>query len=284
VSAVASPRTGATTRVDAVLFDDDFRTGFRTDGPDARWQLRPIGGLPGGDGRVACSAEGLAVVPTGIEEETGRPCFAELPQPGPTAHLRWAALVDRSSAHGFPGFDAEPGRLLVVEACLAAQAYGLDRHPAGDAVVDPRSDVRLATAALITLDRESGVVFDLMLTDGALHAVYERLPRPGVEGAIFSYAVPVGSRHRHQEHACCIVYDPAAGRVAWWVDGAEVLTLDRLGRRALDAGFLVHDNGGPDEPAAPRQLAVGLGLMADQAWGQGVRLAARRVTVGTAPA
>jgi hypothetical protein len=283
--APGAPGTARTARpVDTVLFEDDFRSGFHHEGPDARWQLRPVGGLPAGDGRVAWSAEGLAGVPTGPCDETGRPCFAEVPDPGPAAHLRWAALVARSSAHGFPGFDAVPGRVLVVEATLAAQAHGLDRHPYGNAVTDPRSDVRLAAAALITLDRESGVVFDLMLTDGAVHAVYERLPRPGVEGAVFSYAVPVGRRHRRQEHDCRIAYDPGAGRVAWWVDGREVLAVDRLGRRDLDAGFLLHDDGGPDEPAAPRQLAVGLGLLADQVWGQGLRLAARRVTVGTAPA
>ena len=258
-----------------VLFHDDFAAG------PGRWQPRPLGGRPAGDGLETTGPEGLVVVPTATHPDTGEPAFAEPLGPGPD--LRWALLVDHTSSAGFPGFDvpgtgalqagdvpgAGDGVGLVVEAELSVQCFGM-----GD---DAGAEVRHGAAGLVTLDRESGVVCDVLLTGTAVFAVYERLPRPDVPGAVFSYAVPAGHRAPERWHRARIAYE-AVGVIRWWVDDRLVLEVDRPGRRR-GGEHRQRDNGLADDDAVPRQVVPGLGLLAGEVRGQGVRLAARHVTV-----
>lgn len=265
----ADPRPAGTS-----VFADDFATDL------GQWDIRPLGGRADGDGVASTGREGLVVVPTATHLHSGEPAFAEPPEPG-GPDLRWAALAAHTSSAGYPGFDALAGTQLTVAAELSARAFGLDEHPYGDAVVDPRVDSRLGGGALITLDRESGVVCDVLLTEGRVFALYERLPRPGGHGAVFSYAVPAGDRSPDQWHEAEVVYDLDGGVVRWSVDDQLILIVDRVGRR-LGPDHAAHctaDNGLADDDAAPRQLAAGLGLMAEQAWGQGARLAVRQFTI-----
>jgi pyridoxamine 5'-phosphate oxidase family protein len=146
-------------------------------------------------------------------------------------------------------------------------------------VTDPRRDLRLGAAVLICVDGESGIVFDFIITDGRLFAVYERLAFPGTAYAAFSYVVPVADRDPGDVHELTVRYDAADGVARWLVEGAEVLSVDRIGLRVLDPSHLRRDNGLPEQAAAPRQLNCGLGLFTDQIWGQGVRLDARRFEV-----
>lgn len=249
------------------LFADDFADGL------ARWQVRPLGDRPGGDGRVTTSPDGLVVAPPGLDPGTGEPRFADATG-GP--HLRWAALAAHTSSRGLPGFDTAPHG-LVVAAELSARVFGLGPLAAGHDG-DHERDVRLGAAALITLDRETGVVFDVMVTQRAVVAVYERLPAAGGT-AVFSYAVPVADRRPDEAHRVAVAYDPGSSQVVWHVDGAEALRIDAPGRRCLPSRYLVRDDGGPDGDAAPAQLTAGLGLLADETLGQGVRLRVRSVEV-----
>jgi hypothetical protein len=253
------------------VFHDDFRAGFVTEGADPAWQVRPAAGRPAGDGEVLVGADGMQVAPPEVDPATGEPRFADAgEQP---VHVRWAALAARTSTAGFPGFDAVPGSLLVLQAQLSVTAFGLERL--GAAADDPA----IAAAALITTDRETGMVFDFMITAGRIHAVYERLgPADGPQAA-FSYSVPVAVTHPGRFHDCVVAYDSAAGVVGWILDGSNVLTVDRIGARMPDDSALTRDNGRPAVACAPRQLAVGLGLFGEKSLGQGVRLAVRRVTV-----
>jgi hypothetical protein len=259
------------------LFYDDFPARLEHDGPGARWQLRPAAGLPEGDATAIASPAGLVVEPREVNPDTGLPQFSR--SPGATGHVRWAALARHTCGHGFPGFDAPEGRALTLSAELAVRAYGLARHPYGTAVADPHRDPGLAAAALITTDRETGMVFDFTLTDACVYAVYERLGQPDPEAAAFSYAVPVAERGPGLTHRLAIAYRRGEGTVTWMVDDREVLTVDRIGLRALDPGYLTRDNHLTEKPAAPRQLTIGLGLFADEAWGQGIRLTVQRVGV-----
>jgi hypothetical protein len=259
-------------------FHDDFRAGFAADGADGAdsvdsplWQVRPAAGLPAGDGEVRTSPDGLEVAPPEADPGTGEPRFADAgDQP---VHVRWAALAARTSSAGFPGFDAEAGSLLVLEAEMSVTPFGLDRL--GLAADDPA----IAASALITTDRETGMVFDFMVTGGQVYAVYERLGAPDGPQAAFSYSVPVADSEPGRFHACVVAYDAAAGVVRWILDGSNVLTVDRIGERMPDDSALTRDNGRPAVACAPRQLAVGLGMFAEKSLGQGVRLAVRRVSV-----
>lgn len=254
------------------VFHDDFSAGFTTEGPDAAWQVRPAAGRPAGDGEVRPGVpDGVEIVPPEVDPATGEPRFADAgDQP---VHVRWAALVSRVSAAGFPGFDAVPGTWLVLGSELSVTPYGLERLGAAD------DDPAIAAAALITTDRETGMVFDFMVTAGRVYAVYERLGAPDGPHAAFSYTVPVAVTGPGRLLDCVVAYHAAAGVVSWFLDGSNVLTVDRIGARMPDDSALTRDNGRPAVACAPRQLAVGLGMFAEKSLGQGVRLAVRRVTV-----
>jgi hypothetical protein len=262
---------------------DSFAYGLSVGGERPRWRLREVGSLPHGDGIVTTGPLGMVVVPTTTNPETGEPAFATPPAPlGDADHLRWAVMANRTSSAGKPGFDTERAdgeAPLTVTAELAVAGYGLDRHPYGEALPDPGRDLRVGAGVLITIDMETGLVLDFIVTDRCVFAVYERLGFPGTGHAAFSYAVPVADRAPADHHRLAISYDAAAGVARWHLGDAEVLAVDRLGHRLADATHLKRDNGKPEAPAAPRQLNCGVGLFTDHVWGQGFRLSVRCVEV-----
>lgn len=263
-----------------VLLRDDFAYGLSTAGETPRWRLRPVGSLPGGDGIVTTGPDGLVVVPTATDPDTGLPAFAGQDEPlGDADHLRWAIMAARTASTGLPGFDTGTDGSLVVRARLGVEGFNLDRHPYGDAVADPRRDLRVGAGMLVTVDMATGLVFDFIVTDGCVLAVYERLAFPGTEHAGFSYAVPVADRQPHDLHDLAIAYDAASATTRWYVEGDEVLAVDRLGFRALDAAHLKRDNGKAEQAAAPRQLTCGVSLFTDRLWGQGLRMTVASVEV-----
>ncbi|MFD5405433.1 DUF6081 family protein [Streptomyces griseorubiginosus] len=267
-----------------LLFHDDFSQGLRHEGPEARWQLRAVEDMPGGDGVIQTSDEGLVVLPTGRNEITGEPAFArpEVPEAA-TEFLRWAAFVDRTTDDGGFGFATRPGEVLTGTVEFAVRTYGTAAHPLGDAVKDHDADMRLGAGALICIDRETGMVFDFVFTNTAVLALYERLPRPDAQHATFSYGVPVGTREPGRFHTCSVELDTAAGVVRWILDGREVLTVDKIGHRTLDSSHLIWQSEGEESIARPRQLNFGLSTFTGKVWGQGVRLAVRRLTVASVP-
>ena len=266
-----------------LLFRDDFTEGLRV-GEGAPWRLRPVDAMPAGDGAVRTVPEGLLVVPTGVNPDTGEPAFAD-PETGPNGavqHLRWAAFTTHTSPSGRPGFDAAAGQVLMVSAELAVRGLGLERHPCD--VSDPGAGIQLGAVGLISVDLETGIVFDFFLTNDHVFAVYERLAlRPDAQFAAFSYAVPVTDRKPDQVHHLEIAFDRAAAMAHWQVDGGHVLSVDRIGFRTLDHAYLLRDNGGREEAVLPRQFTYGMGLFADRMCGQGIELSARWLRVSASP-
>ncbi|QGZ49858.1 hypothetical protein GPZ77_17105 [Streptomyces sp. QHH-9511] len=106
--------------------------------------------------------------------------------------------------------------------------------------------------------------------------------RPGAAHGSFAYAVPVAPRTPEAWHRCAVEVEPSAGRARWLLDGEEVFAVDRTGLE-LDAGrhgrHLERSTPGPRTEVAPDRLAFGLGLLATTAYGQGVRLRARRAAL-----
>ncbi|MFF4216856.1 DUF6081 family protein [Streptomyces nondiastaticus] len=249
-----------------MLFEDDFREDWAAPGRAARWRLRPLPWLAEGDGRAGTPGDGDGLcVESG--HGTGRPAFTRAPegQEG-AAHLRWAAFAE-PEARGPGPFRAE--------AELSARVLGADRHPDGDGP-------RCAMAALICVDLTSGLAFDFALTDRFVWALYERLPRPGSAHGTFAYAVPVAHRAPEAWHRCAVEVDPSAGRARWLLGGEEVFAVERTGLE-LDARrygrHLERSARGPRAEVAPDRLALGLGLLATEAHGQGVRLRVRSVSL-----
>lgn len=269
------------------LFREDFTGGLVTEGPGAPWRLRPVDGLVGGDGLVRGGPDGLVVVPSAADPRTRRPAFTE-PKPGPDGgaphHLRWGAFTTGGTAGARGGFAAEPGELLSVTAEMGLRGFGLRSHPYDD-VDEPTAAPGLGVGGLISVDLESGIIFDFFVTHSRLYAVYERLAlQPDAEFASFTYCVPVAERAPGQLHRLEICYDAAAAAVHWKADGQQVLSVDRIGFRSLDARWLRRDNGGREEAVQPRGLSFGLGLFLERYFGQGVRLSVRRLRVSTSPA
>ncbi|WP_240139750.1 DUF6081 family protein [Streptomyces sp. MUM 178J] len=267
-AAAATIPAGASHAAGSPAYDlvwDDFRSGFTTGGPDAKWTLTPTGSLPGGDGVPTTSAAGLRVVPTGVNPRTGAPAFVSTTAQegdggaGAYDHLKWYAVADHTSSAGFQGFDAVPGQVLTCSTTLSVRTHGTEQHPFGFLARNPDTDLRLAAGGLSLIDFETGMVFDFFVTNGRIHAFYERLHSPGATYAAFSYALPVADRRPWHIHDLAISYDRSAGTVAWTVDSREVLRVDRIGRLPADRTHLILDHGGTPETVAPRQLACALG-------------------------
>ncbi|MFE0733498.1 DUF6081 family protein [Streptomyces sp. NPDC058855] len=257
-----------------MLFEDDFQEDWAAPGRAARWRPRSLPWLSGGDGTVRTPRDGDGLcVESGYGLGHGeRPAFTPAPKGREAeAHLRWAAFAE-PEARG-PG----PYRS---EAELTARVFGTDRHPEGDGT-------RCAMAALICVDLDSGLVFDFACTNGFVWALYERLPRPGADHGTFAYAVPVRARTPEAWHRCAVEVDPSAGRARWLLEGEEVFSVDRTGL-GLDprhhARHLERSTPGPRAEVAPGRLALGLGLLATAAVGQGVRLRVRRASLSAGTA
>jgi hypothetical protein len=261
-------------------FFDDFAEGLHHESPGARWYLRPVEGFARGDGALSVTGEGLLVTPTGLDAATGTPVFAVPPAGASHEFLRWAAFTAAKSSSGGAGFDVPAGGVLTGRAELSSRMLGTPAHPLQD-VTDPERDMRLGAAALICIDMASGMVFDLVMTDRGVFALYERLPRPGGDHRTFSYSVQVSDRKPDQSHALEVSLDASSGTVRYRVDGNPVLEVGDLGQLSLDRRYLLREGGGAEQPVVPAQLNFGFSVFAAGVWGQGVRLAARSLTVTT---
>ncbi|MEU1404353.1 DUF6081 family protein [Streptomyces sp. NPDC005728] len=238
------------------LFDDDFR-----DGLGGAWEVPPLQ-----ETVVRREAGCLTIEPAGTDPVTGEPAFAPPADgsgagPGPDGHLKWVALV-RGSRDGERGFEVPDGGSVECTATLSARSLGGAQQPFGDAVPDPDEDVRLATAALITMDPATHVVCDFLLTNTRIHALYERVPSPGSRYAAFAYAVPVVARRPGQWHRLSVRFEAGGTRVVWAVEGAEVLRVDRPGHRLADRRHMLLDHGGEEgEPVRLGRMVPALGLL-----------------------
>jgi hypothetical protein len=270
VTTISSPAASNDSPISRIVWDG-LHDGFSVDVPGARWRYAvletPAGPFVADDGDIrsaGTAGHGLHVI-SHPSPATGRPAFRKSVGQGPAGlldHLKWLVYADHAATSGFPGFDAIDGDELRCEAVVGGRTYGTAGHPFGAAVRNPFRDLRLASVAMVVADFETSLVLDFVLTNTRLYALYERFPAartPERPYAAFTYAVPVGARHAHQEHALAIAYDRGAGAVRWLLDGREVFRIDQLGRR-IGRGHMLLDHGGIEETIAPRQLAPGMGM------------------------
>lgn len=248
---------------------DRFDKGFSIGPPDARWFYFESGSLVGNDGVATTSPEGLRVISKGKNPTTRQPAFTlTLPPqkdassiPGQFDHVKWLIYTNHKASTGVPGFDAVRGQELAFETWISGQSFGTQGHPFGDAVRDPEDDPRLVAQGQCTIDLESGMVFDFLLTNKRLYTIYERLiyaQTPQNRYAAFTYAVPVAERAVSTVHHVKIAYDRKAGMVRYLLDEKEVLRV-RPGRH-IDPQWMIMDHGGEEEDVDMRQLNGGLGM------------------------
>jgi Family of unknown function (DUF6081) len=247
---------------------------FSVGAPSDRWFHFSAGSFIANSGIVTSSDNCLRVRAPGGNPSTGEPMFVssvaqertqrdiDVPLPGGLDHPKWLIYSNQHSTHGTPGFEPRPGRKLMLEAVLGGRTYGTSAHPFGDAVLDPEDDLRLATYAFTTIDFETLMVFDFMLTNKSIFAFYERLPYARhVLGqyAAFSNATRVADNAPGRMNALAIVYDTTTNAVEWRVEGLVVARVQGLGLLP-NRENLVLDHGGVPTQVSPRQLACGVGL------------------------
>jgi len=111
-----------------------------------------------------------------------------------------------------------------------------------------------------TTDFETGMVFDLWMTNNAIYPYYERLNLSGraTYGAFSSVFPPVW-RTPGEQAKVTVAYNRAAGVVRWLVDDLEAARVSNIGFPAAGATTII-DHGGTPQPAAPRQLNCGMAL------------------------
>jgi hypothetical protein len=249
---------------------DRFDNGFSVGTPDARWIYFEYGPFVSNDGVATTSAEGLRVVPKGMNPSTGKPAYTVTlaPEtdatgvPGQFDHCKWLVYANHKASTGVPGFDAVRGQTLAFETWMSAQMFGTHAHPFGSAVQDPDDDLRLAMAGQNAIDLETGMVFDFLFSNKRLYAFYERLTfarTPQNNYAAFTYCIPVADRTPDTLHHTKIAYDRAAGVVRWLVDGKEVFRVNKVGRR-IDPKWQLMEHGGEEEEVEMRQLNCGMGM------------------------
>ena len=272
--ALLTPLSGAQAGRYSLVWDD-FKNGLTTGSPTAKWFHFGFGPYVGTDGVATPTPNGVRVAPPGVNPSTGLPAFSlTLGQegdpidnpfglPGGLDHVKWLVFANHLSSAGVPGFDAVPGRELVFEAWVSGRSYGNEFHPFGSAVADPDDDIRLANAAMPTIDFETLLVADFFLTNKRIYVLYERLPfaqTPSNPYAAFTYAIPVAQRLPHQQHHLSIAYDRSANTIRWLVGGKEVFRVTQPGHRLASREHMVIDHGGVDQLVECRQRNVGFGL------------------------
>jgi hypothetical protein len=155
-----------------VLLKDDFREGLDLTCLWAIVRLPPS--LIADDGTVSTSDQGLYVRAAGTSPLTSEPAFTKT-STAENDHVKWMADTQHVSSNAVPGFDAVRGRELQINMWAHRRTFGTARHPFGTAVTNADTDLRLATFAMNTLDFETGMVFDVWMTNNAIYPYYERL-------------------------------------------------------------------------------------------------------------
>src|SRR3989338_2836889 len=157
-------------------------------------------------------------------------------------HVKY--LVTFRDAFNAPRSGAE----LVYEVVAAAQQTGLTGipgilvAPAGSlsGVSNVNTDCRLACAAFNLVDIETNLVFDFLLTNEDIYAVYERLPflrtecgGPGPNYDAFTHIIPIGKRNvidpLNDFTKLALAYNYHENYVRWIVNDQEVYRINRIG-------------------------------------------------------
>ncbi len=134
-----------------------------------------------------------------------------------------------------------------------------------------KEDIRLCSSAISLYDPITFITFNFALSDSALYAIYERNPngKPHWSGnpsskdyAAFSHAIRVSSINRDDPLKdfvrLGIGYNKSKNVVKWYMDGVEVLALDRIGLKC-DEKFRMIDYGGIEEIVRPSSFHYGFG-------------------------
>lgn len=150
---------------------------------------------------------------------------------------------------------------LSFSAVIGGACFGVEAQPFGAQVADPESDMRLATLAFNVIDFPNSFIFDFLITNRKIYALYERLDfSRGTLGnyAAYTFSIPVADNMPGQSHRYSINFNADEKSVRWLVDGREVYKVYGAGS-LLSRQFMSLDLGGQQEIDFPKTLQVGFG-------------------------
>ena len=182
-------------------------------------------------------------------------------------HVKY--LVYRNGAIPLP----DNGDEFVYEAYIAAQTQPGTVPSGGEpmdlGVTNAGDDIRIAGAAINTIDYVSWIVCDIFFSNETIYAFYERLPfgKPSFGGAgpdyhAFSHCIPIAKRNKDdplsQFDKVAIAYNRAAGTVRYLVNDQEKFVVKDIGL-PIDRKYRILDHAGPALKVDLQQTNVGFG-------------------------
>jgi hypothetical protein len=135
-----------------------------------------------------------------------------------------------NNSTGFPGFKAPDDGEIYYEGMATVETYGTENNPF-NACPD---DFRLSSGGLISIDFDTFMVYDFLITATKAYALYERLPfdqKVKDRAAFFTYVIPLieiepGVRHHYK-----LSYNKSRYQIGYYIDGKRVFSIDEFGRR-----------------------------------------------------
>ena len=248
-----------------VLFHDDFSQGFlEGKKTGSMWKVFKMGPVKADDGIVTVKDNVLHVVPKGVNHETGLPAFsgtASKGMMGKNDHMKWNCNAQYKSGRK-SGVELVSGKTLVVEAVIGVNSFGMENHPFGSLVEDPKGDPRLGAGVLVTQDLPTMTIFDFFVTENQIFAVYERAELLRLfkgRYASFSFAVPIASHKKGDFNTLSLKFNKEKNTVQWYVDGEMKYELLKPGC-IIDRQYMLIDNGGKDTIINLTRINAALGM------------------------
>jgi hypothetical protein len=131
---------------------------------------------------------------------------------------------------GFPGFKVPEEGEFYYGAKIKVQTFGTEKNPFNA----PASDFRLSSGGLVTIDFDTFMVYDFLITPTKAYVLYERLPFDGKVKdpvAFFTYVLPVSEIQQGTKHNYKLSYNMSKYQVHYYIDGKRVFTVNEFGRR-----------------------------------------------------
>jgi len=138
---------------------------------------------------------------------------------------------------------------------------GVDLEPFGAEVTNVADDVRLGTASMLTIDLNSLMTFDFLITDTVAYVLIERLPGNeaafGYTYAAYSFVYPALQRNNlsneYHEYQTC--YNRKENTLRWSIDGNVVLKFIAPGMYPSSENvFSVNQNGDFEPVQNPKRF------------------------------
>jgi hypothetical protein len=142
-----------------------------------------------------------------------------------------------------------------------AECFGTDKSPYPPALLQGKTDLRLAAASFSLFDPDTANSFQFLLTSDRVYVVYERISVKRAhlgDYAVYTYVKAVKERTPADWHSLKMVLDGQRQGISWHVDGQPVFQVDHIGCRLPRLEPII-DMGGTDVEAYPASIQYGFG-------------------------